>query len=292
MTPPLVMKTGSFSAPPAVGVRRGTVPINRQQGPLSAERLLPREIFLPGPLVRVEDDLARSAVHDELVALPDKLQRLGHAEDGGQLQGAGQNGGVTGPAAGLGENGGHILLFQPRSHGRGQIPGHQDAPRGQLGQVRIRRAQEDGQQAAAHIADVRGPQAHQLVLHGGKHIGVHGTHAVRRRLGAGAAIHGLLHLGAHDRVRQHGGLAGKDLRFLLARPLPDLGGHDGGAALKLCDGFLKARFFRFPAGAAHVGIVQAHFPHAGGPAQSHAVRRGDPLQDHGSFPSFLHLGGR
>ena len=134
-----------------------------------------------------------------------------------------------------------------------------------------------GQQAVPDVPHVGGALAHKLVLHTGEHIRVHGADGVHRRLGAGAVVDGLLHLGVHEGVGQHGDLADEDLGLLLPHLGPDALGHGVGAVLKLLQRGLEAVLFRVLAGVGHAGVVQLFLPHADRPAQPHAVGGGYAL---------------
>ena len=161
--------------------------------------------------------------------------------------------------------------------------GHQHGAGGQGGQVGAGHPQQDGQQAGADVPHVGGPLAHQLVVHAGKHVGIHGTHGVSRPFGTGAAVNGLLHLSEHEGVGQHGDLAGEDFRLFWAGLLPDVVGHGGGALVELLDGGLQAGLFGLLAGVGDVGVVQALLPHTDGAAQPDASRRVDSFEKHGAL---------
>ena len=165
----------------------------------------------------------------------------------------------------------------PATFSRFSPTGHQHAAGGELGQVHPRHPQQDGQQAVPDVPHVGGALAHEFILHPGEHIRVHGADGVHRGLGAGAAVNGLLHLGVHEGVGQHGDLADEDLGLLLPHLGPDALGHGVGAVLKFLQSGLEALLFRLLAGITDLGVVQLFLPHAHGAAQAHAAGGGNAL---------------
>ena len=153
--------------------------------------------------------------------------------------------------------------------------GHQHAAGGQGTDVHAGDAQQDGQHPAADIPHVGGTLTHQLIVHPGEHLGVHGTDLIHRRLGALTGVDDLAHLALHEGIAEHHDLAGEDLRLLFAHLGADALGHGGGLLIELGDGTLQAVLFHLFATVFHGGVVQALFPDTDGLADADAVGSGD-----------------
>ncbi len=171
---------------------------------------------LEGLLVRVHEDLALGAVHHHGVAVAADGAGVGHGEDRGNLQGAGDDGGVGGAAAGLGDDAGHVLLVDVRRHGRGEVVHHDDGAGRQHGEVHDLLAQQVGQKAHADVLHVGGALAHHGVVHAGEHAVEHVADLVHGLLGAHAGVDAVVDLVDHERVAGHVDVADHDLRLLLA----------------------------------------------------------------------------
>ena len=161
------------------------------------------------------DDLAVGAVDDDHVAVLDVGGGVGHGQDGGDLQSAGDDGGVGGAATGLGHDAGDVVLVDVGGHGRGELAHHDDGVLGQRGEVHELLAQQVGEKAGLDVGDVRGALAEELVLHVGEHVVVHVVCLGDGLLGAHAALDGTV-----DHVTD----------ALVLGEL-DVGAHDGGGLL-------------------------------------------------------------
>ena len=259
----------------ALGIHGLPVPVDSQQGLSAEELLLLGQILGQSALVRVDHGGPFAAVHDDAVAVLQLLHDPGHAEYGGQLQGPGQDGGVAGPAAYLGEDGCNVLLVQAHRHRGRQIMGYQHTACGQMAHIHAGDPQQDGQHPAADVPHIGGALAHELVIHSGEHLGVHGAHLIHRCLGALVGINDLLHLALHKGVAQHHDLAGEDLGFLFSHLCPDVLRHGGGLLVKLGDSCLEPIFLYLFASVFHGGVVQTLLPDADGLTDADPVRSGD-----------------
>ena len=174
----------------------------------------------PGGGIRVDEHLTGGAVDGQ--DRPDADgDRTGQLHDRGNAHLRGQDRGVAGRAAGLGDDGQHQVASQAGRLRRGQVVGHDHARFGELGHARVLQAEEPGHGPVAHVAQVRdafgevatGRAEHGAVLlcrsvHGrgraatagqvlvrrGGQTGVTGHHRgggqdlLRRRVGPGGAV--------------------------------------------------------------------------------------------------------
>ena len=166
-------------------------------------------------VVRVHDNAAARAVDDDHVAALDVLGDVGDGEDGRDLQRASDDGGVGRAAAGLGDDGGDVVLVDVRGHGRRELVHHDDGVLGQRGEVDDLLAQKVGEKPGLDVGHVGRTLAEQLVLHVGEHVVVHVIGLGDGLLGTHAALDGRV-----DHV----------LDAIVLREL-DVGAHDGGGLL-------------------------------------------------------------
>ena len=158
-----------------------------EQG-LEAELLLPlgHEVG-GGGLVGIDDHVAGGAVHDDRPALILGLELIAHADDGGDAHGAGQDGGVAGAGAALGDEAEDLALVELNGLGGGQVVGGQDD--GHRGvDAALGHAGQDGDDAAGHVPDVGGTGLHIGVVHAGEHLGELGGHVGDGGLGVVGAF--------------------------------------------------------------------------------------------------------
>ncbi len=114
--------------------RRGCRPWSRRAGRAARRGCLAKEpngvagdlVAFAGLLVGVEDDDAAIAVDDDLVAAGDVGEEPAQADDGGDFEHAGHDGGVAGPAAGLGGEGVDHLRIEDGRLARRQVVGQDD----------------------------------------------------------------------------------------------------------------------------------------------------------------------
>ena len=213
-------------------------------------------VVLQGPLVRVHIYVTVLAVHGNGIAVLDGIRRAGHAQHRGDLQRAGQNGGMAGAAADLGDDAHHVLPADAHGHAGGEVLGNDHGAGGGMGQVHIRQTQQLLEQTGAQVTDVGGALAHQLVLHAAEHGDEGLANGIHRSLGHVARSDLLLHLAHHKRVVQHHDLAGQNLGGVLAHLLGHLGrhgaqplAHSGGSRLQALGLLLLTREL-------HRGIIQ------------------------------------
>ena len=118
---------------------------------------------------------------------------------------------MGGAAAGLGDDGGDVLLVDVGGHGRRELAHDDDGVLGERGEVHELLAEQVGEKARLDVGDVGGALAEQLVLHVGEHVVVHVVRLRDGLLGAHAALNGAvdhlldavvlgeLDVSAHDR---------------------------------------------------------------------------------------------
>ena len=200
-------------------------------------------------VVGVHQDAAAGAVDDDHVAALDVLGAVRDGEHGGNLERAGDDGGVGRAAAGLGDDAGHVVLVDVSRHRGGELVDDHDGVLGQRGEVDDLLAQQVGEKPGLDVGDVGRALAEELVLHVGEHVVVHVIGLGDGLLGAHAGLDGAvdhlldalvlgkLDVGAHD----GGGLLAHGLRHAL-----DLGvglldelGDGGGVALLLVAGVIR-----------------------------------------------------
>ena len=107
------------------------------------ERLAHLFVALFGFLIGIEDDDAAIAVDDDLVAAGDVGQEFAQADHGGNLEDAGHDGGMAGPAARLGGEGVHLVAVHRRRFAGRQIVGQDDDRLLQVAQHLAAFAQQD-----------------------------------------------------------------------------------------------------------------------------------------------------
>ena len=123
-----------------------------------------------GVVVGVDDQRTGAAVRDGGAALQLGLERVAHADDGGNAQRAGQNGRVARTGAARRDEAQDLGLVQLDRFGRGQVVGaeqHRHIGRN----AALHDAAQDAQNALADILDVGGAGLHIGVVHRGEHLG-------------------------------------------------------------------------------------------------------------------------
>ena len=162
------------------------------------------------------DDDALGAVHDGGHAVTQGGAAVGDGENSWDLEGAGDNRGVGGAAAGLGDDAGDVVLVDGGRHGRSQVVHDHDGVLGEDGEVDDLDAQKLGEDAGANVGDVGGAQAEHLVVHGQEHVLEHGTGVDEGLLGASTAVDGAVDGVRHARILGQDDVAGHDLGLVLA----------------------------------------------------------------------------
>ena len=129
--------------------------------------------------------MAGAAVDDDIAALKLGFELIAHADDGGDAHGAGEDGGVAGAGAALGDEAEDLGLVQLHGLAGGKIVGGEDD--GHLGvDAALHHAQKDPDNTAGDVLDVGGSCLHVAVVHGGEHLGKLGAHVGDDGLGIAA----------------------------------------------------------------------------------------------------------
>ena len=209
----------------AVGSLGGLATVDLELGLVGSQDLgleLVGVKLLVGGLV---DDLAVGAVDNQEVAVLDVGRAVGHGQDRGDLHGAGDDRGVGGTAARLGDDAHDVGAVDVGGHGRGELVHDDDRVLGKRRQVDELLAEQVGEQAGLDVGDVGSTGLEELVVHVDEHVVVHvvslgngllGAHAVLDALVHGiedALVLGELDMGAHNArlFFEAGGLHALDL---------------------------------------------------------------------------------
>ena len=123
-----------------------------------------------GVVIGVDDERAGAAVRNGGAALILGLERIAHADDGGDTHCAGQNGGVARAGAARRDKAQNLGLVKLDRLGRGQIVSAEQH-RHIGGNAALYDAAEDAQDALADILDISGAGLHVGIVHRGEHLG-------------------------------------------------------------------------------------------------------------------------
>ncbi len=149
---------------------RLAVLIRLQRGLVGQKRLPAPGEVRPGGLVGMGEHLAGGAVDGHKAGLGQLGVVVPHAHDAGDAQGTGQDDGVGGGRAQLGDKARHPVFIQPDGlAGQQVLRRHNHRLLGELGGIRD--ALEHPDQPVAHVRDIGGAGLHILVLHGLEHGG-------------------------------------------------------------------------------------------------------------------------
>ncbi len=232
-------------------------------------------------LVRLQDHLAAVAVHDHDVAAGNVSQERTDADDRGDFQSLGDDGGVAARSALLGSKAAHELAIEIRHFAGSEIMRKDQHRRGEGRDLFPPPAEQVAQQPLLDIENVGRPLGHVAVVERLKDLDVAAQGAadgVFRRVMALANV--LLELGAQPRVAQHLQMGFED-RAVFPPQLE----RDGIAiVLDLHNRFGEGRFQSKQLFVHRVARDEAArdakslIPHDKCLADRHTGRNGDPLQ--------------
>ena len=105
-------------------------------------------------LIGVSEHVAVDAVDDGGHAVVQGTAGVRDGQDRRDLQGAGDDGGVGGAAADLGNDADYVLFVDGGGHGRGEVVHHDDAARRKRGEIDHVAAEQLGEDAGADVGDI------------------------------------------------------------------------------------------------------------------------------------------
>ena len=168
----------------AVGGNRGFTAVSLEGSLVRSELASCLAIGLKLLVGRIDDDVALSAIYDYQIAGLDVLGRVGNRQNRRDLHSAADDGGVGGTTTGLGHDSDDMLFVDVCCHRRRKLTHDHDGILGKRGEIHKLLAQQSGKQTGAHVGDIGGTLAEELVFHLGEHVVVHGIGIVHCLLGA------------------------------------------------------------------------------------------------------------
>ncbi len=179
-------------------------------------------------VVGIHQHVPFPAVDDDRVAVADVVQDARHAGDRRNRAAAGENCGMAGSAAGLGDDARHFALAERDHVRRHELVGHENDRPGHCVGIGLKHLRQVAAETDDHVADVGQPLSEVFVLGATEQLGVLGQQSLQGCLGRLSRVDDPgSNLGRECRILQDrfvdvkdGGLFMADLRFDLGCQRP------------------------------------------------------------------------